>query len=143
MISKKCKYALRSILFLATESNEGHALKIKAISEKLDMPSPFLAKILQELVPKSIISSIKGPKGGFYISEDNASVSLIEIVKAIDGDAFFKSCGLGLSDCSDDEPCPLHHEFKIARDHLQRMFSDKTVADVATDIAAQEFILFR
>lgn len=143
MISKKCKYALRSILYLAVESSEEKKQNIKAISEALKMPAPFLAKILQELVPKQLISSIKGPKGGFFISDQNAKISLIQIIQAIDGDSFFRSCGLGLSDCSDEQPCPLHHEFKIARDHLQKMFSEKTIGDIAKDIKMQDYILAR
>lgn len=141
MISNKCKYALRAILFLAVESNETKKIRISELSEELKIPAPYLGKILQELVPKSIISSIKGPRGGFYLTEKNQQAPLIKIIEAIDGLAYFEKCGLGLEDCSDSHPCPIHEDFKISRDHLKTVFTNKTIRELASEITANELIL--
>lgn len=141
MISNKCKYALRAILFLAVESNETKKIRISELAEELKMPTPYLGKILQELVPKSIISSIKGPRGGFYLTEKNQQAPLIKIIEAIDGLAYFEKCGLGLEDCSDSHPCPIHEDFKISRDHLKTVFTNKTIRELASEIIANELIL--
>ena len=141
MISNKCKYALRAILFLAVESNETKKIRISELSEELKIPAPYLGKILQELVPKSIISSIKGPRGGFYLTKKNQQAPLIKIIEAIDGLAYFEKCGLGLEDCSDSHPCPIHEDFKKSRDHLKTVFTNKTIRELASEIIANELIL--
>ncbi len=143
MISNKCKYALRAILFLAVESNETKKIRISELAEELKIPAPYLGKILQELVPKSIISSIKGPRGGFYLTKKNQQAPLIKIIEAIDGLAYFEKCGLGLEDCSDSHPCPIHEDFKISRDHLKTVFTNKTIRELASEITANELILVR
>ena len=143
MISNKCKYALRAILFLAIESNETKKIRISELAEELKIPAPYLGKILQELVPKSIISSIKGPRGGFYLTKKNQQAPLIKIIEAIDGLAYFEKCGLGLEDCSDSHPCPIHEDFKISRDHLKTVFTNKTIRELASEITANELILVR
>lgn len=143
MISKKCKYALRAILFLATEGDADNKKGIREIANSLKMPSAFLGKILQELVPKNIISSVKGPNGGFYLTDKNLQTPVIKVIETIDGLGYFESCGLGLSECSERHPCPMHEDFKKARDHLREVFERKTALDLAEDIRSNDFSLVR
>lgn len=128
---------------MAIESNETKKIRISELAEELKIPAPYLGKILQELVPKSIISSIKGPRGGFYLTKKNQQAPLIKIIEAIDGLAYFEKCGLGLEDCSDSHPCPIHEDFKISRDHLKTVFTNKTIRELASEITANELILVR
>lgn len=100
----------------------------------LDIPVPFTVKILQELVRNGIVSSLKGPGGGFYLSEKNLNLPLIEIVKTIDGLSFFSSCGLGLSECSEEHPCPIHHTFKETRTRLLGLLSETKVRDLSKEL---------
>jgi len=143
MISKKCKYALRAVLHLAVSSSESKKIGVRELAKALKIPAPYLGKILQELVPRNIISSAKGPNGGFYLTGINLQAPLINIVDAVDGLAFFENCGLGIKECSDKHPCPIHNDFKIIRDHLKNVFSNKTIQDIATDIATHDLILVR
>ena len=143
MISKKCKYALRAVLFLAVESTMEKKLNIRDVAERLKMPMPYLGKILQELVRKNIISSIKGPNGGFYLTESNLQIPLIKVVEVMDGLSFFETCGLGLEECSEARPCPIHDEFKKAREHLKNTFQTKTIEEMSADIKANHVFLVR
>jgi len=143
MISKKCKYALRAVLHLAVESSQTNKMGIRVLAEELKIPAPYLGKILQDLVPRNIISSTKGPNGGFYLTEKNEEAPLINIIDAVDGLAFFENCGLGIKECSDMHPCPIHGDFKIVRDHLKTVFTNKTVKDLATEITLHNLILVR
>src|SRR5690606_7613794 len=102
------------------------------ICKSIGAPEHFTAKILQELSKRNIISSIKGPNGGFYI-EENKEITLIEIVLAIDGDKIFTSCGLGITECSNKKPCPIHYEFKKIRDSLKLMLETTSVSQVTRD----------
>ena len=143
MISKKCEYAMRAVLYLAVESHTENRKGAREIAEALKIPSPFLGKILQELVTKNIITSAKGPNGGFCLDTENLQTPILKIIETIDGPGFFESCGLGLSECSEKRPCPIHADFKKARDHLRGVFERKTVQDLAEEIKSHDFILVR
>ena len=143
MISKKCKYALRAILHLAVESSKQKKISIRDLARDLKIPTPYLGKILQELGPKNILTSTKGPNGGFHLTEKNLQTPLINIIKAIDGLSFFETCGLGLEECSDEHPCPIHQDFKISRNHLRNVFENKSVQELANEIKSKDLILVR
>src|SRR5437899_2015725 len=111
MFSKTCEYAIRAVLFIAQRSGEGTRVGIREIAKGIDSPEHFIAKILQDLSRKGLVQSQKGPNGGFYLDNSSLRYSLADIVKTIDGDRIFSGCALGLKQCSEAKPCPLHHEF--------------------------------
>jgi len=115
MFSKTCEYAIRAVIFIARKSSDGARVGIKEIANGIDSPEHFIAKILQELVRGGLVLSQKGPSGGFYLDGKTLSHSLADIVKAVDGDKLFTGCGLGLKECSESMPCPLHNDFKRIR----------------------------
>ncbi len=121
MFSKTCEYAIRAMLFVAQKTKEGDRIGIKEIAKGIDSPEHFIAKILQDLSRKGLLQSAKGPTGGFYLNDSSMKQSLADIVKAVDGDKIFQGCGLGLKQCSEALPCPIHHEFKRVRKQLFQM----------------------
>ncbi|MDB4297747.1 Rrf2 family transcriptional regulator [Flavobacteriaceae bacterium] len=134
MLSSACKYAIRAILFLAIHSNESNKIGVKKISEYLETPQPFLAKLLQQLSNHKLLLSTKGPKGGFYLTELELSKSLWKIIISIDGADKFQQCFLGLSKCNDKQPCPAHHMVKEFRTKLLVDFKEKTIKQLADEI---------
>jgi Rrf2 family protein len=118
MFSKACEYAIRAVLYIAIKSIDGSRLSIKEIAKEIDSPEPFTAKILQALSRERIISSVKGPNGGFYLAPKAKPIPLAAIVKAIDGDDVLHSCALGLKECSDKFPCPIHEDIKSYKTKL-------------------------
>ena len=141
MLTKTSEYALRSIVYVAMQAAEGKKIGIKEIAKELELPLHFIGKILQDLVRKAIIASVKGPNGGFYLSRPANEITIMEVVRVIDGVEAFKRCGLGLKHCSDTHPCPLHNDFKKYRDGLASLFSTKTIQDLVQDIQnGQSFI---
>lgn len=121
MFSKTCEYAIRAMIFIAQKSKDGSKVGIKEIASGIDSPEHFIAKILQELCRRKLLQSLKGPNGGFYLDGEAFKCSLADIVKVIDGDKLFIGCGLGLKQCSETHPCPMHHEFKSIRKNMQTM----------------------
>jgi len=130
MLSNTCKTALKAVIFLATKFESGHKTGIREIADYLGASEHTVGKMLQTLVKHGIINSFKGPTGGFYISEQQLQQPIITIVEAIDGKNSFRGCGLGLTRCSATHPCPIHHEYKEARDILERIFNDKKIIDL-------------
>jgi len=131
MFSKACEYGIRATLFIAQNSASNHRVSLKEISEKIDSPEAFTAKILQQLARNEIIVSYKGPNGGFQIDEARLeAIHLNEIVDAIDGDAIYRGCGLGLKECNANEPCPLHDQFMTIRNDLKQMLQSTTIGQL-------------
>lgn len=141
MLSNAGKYALNAVIYLATESSRDNRFRAKEIANAINVPLPFLAKLLQDLVRKNIISSVKGPGGGFYLSEENIKTSLLCIVAHIDGISKFENCVLGLADCSDTKPCPLHFAVQPFKRALYNELSTNTIESVAAKVKNGETFL--
>jgi len=134
MLSNACKYAIRSVLYLAIKTDEGHKVGVKKIADDLESPQPFLAKLLQQLNKGNLVSSTKGPNGGFYLSKKDKENAVWDIIKNIDGTSKFDDCFLGLSECSDDNPCPVHFIVSPFKQKLLNNFKDKTITQYVAEI---------
>lgn len=141
IFSKTCEYGLRAVFFIAQSSQENKRVGIKEIAESIHSPEAFLGKILQNLSRAGIIRSMKGPGGGFYLDSGDMSTPLSEVVKAIDGENLFVGCGMGLEFCSEQYPCPLHHEFKNIRNNLSEMLQKTTVGQFNDDLIKGKILL--
>jgi len=135
MLSNASKYAILSTLYLAEHSNEGRKISVKEIAENIDVPSPFLAKLFQQLVRGKIISSTKGPHGGFYLSEKNKNKNVLDIIDNIDGVNKLNGCFLGLNECDSANPCPVHFIVVPFKNNILAKFRDKTIMEFAQEIS--------
>ena len=143
MFSKTCEYALRAMMYVGQKSKDGAKVGIKEIAEGTDSPEYFIAKVLQGLTRKDLIRSQKGPSGGFYLDEKRMNCTLAEIVMAIDGDEVFKKCGLGLKECSEKMPCPIHHDFKKIKTALLNMLQSTRLDELNEQLEKKIFFLKR
>lgn len=143
MFSKTCEYAIRAMLFIAQKSKDGERVGIKEIAKGIDSPEHFVAKILQDLSRKNLVQSVKGPNGGFYHDKTSLKYSMADIVKIVDGDKIFEGCGLGLRQCSETHPCPIHHEFKKIRRDIKRMLENAKLGTFSEELEKQLTFLKR
>lgn len=135
MFSKSCEYGIKATLYIALNSFNGRRVSLTDISENINSPKAFTAKILQHLSRHGIIQSVKGPTGGFEIHlSEMSKIKLSSIVQAFDGDEIYNGCGLGLSECNDNKPCPVHSRFKKIREELKRMLETTSVFDLTTGL---------
>ncbi len=130
MFSKTCEYAIRALILIAHNSGKGRKVGVKEIAAGIDAPEYFIAKILNDLVRKNLLQSIKGPSGGFYLDKESLRNSLADIVRAVDGDKLFSGCGMGLDYCSAKKPCPLHNDFKKMRDQLSAILRKSILGQI-------------
>ena len=107
MLTKSVEYAIKSLVII---SRQEISIGVFDISDKLSIPKSYTSKILQILVKRGYISSQRGPNGGFLILDYNRSLK--DLIIDIDGDLKYDRCAMGLSQCSDENPCPLHEYFK-------------------------------
>jgi len=134
MLSNSCRYGIRAVIYLASQPESAGKTGIKKISSDLDLPTPFLAKILQQLAKQKILSSTKGPHGGFSILKDPQKITLYDIIKTIDGEEVFTNCIMHNGPCitvdNTKKPCPLHDDYSKARTDRINLFRGKTIYDL-------------
>ncbi len=133
MLSRASKYAILSVLFLCEHSSVDKKISVKVIAGSIDVPSPFLAKLFQQLVRGKIISSTKGPNGGFFLTEKNRHKNVLDIIENIDGLSKFNDCFLGLNKCDSKNPCPVHFIVEPFKNNLLGKFRDKTIQEFSIE----------
>lgn len=134
MISKSCKYAIRAAVYIASKEDSNTKLSVKEIAKGIEAPEAFTAKVLQALNKHRIVTSMKGPYGGFYSEKPQLKIPIIDIVNAIDGPYVFKECVLGLHQCSDSHPCPMHHQYAKTRGNMLKSFQETTINSLAKNL---------
>jgi len=133
MLSHTSKYAIRALIYLELYSNSEKKVGIKEISRELDIPSPFLGKILQVLVKQNFLNSTKGPNGGFYMKRPAMDITLMAVIDVIDGLASFETCVIRNSACDHDNPCSMHHKMAPLWDEMRRVFATESIADLVSE----------
>jgi len=135
MFSKATEYALRATIYIAQKSTEGEKIGIDEISKAIDSPKSFTAKILQALTKDNkIVSSVRGPNGGFFLSEKAKKLPVRSILEAMGEHDVYEKCVLGLKLCSETQPCPMHAQYKPIKQQLIKLFVKKTIKQLADDI---------
>lgn len=135
MFSKACQYGIKASVYIASQSALGIRTSLKDIAYNIDSPEAFTAKILHKLAKQHILSSLKGPTGGFEIPEGRAkSIKLSDIVSAIDGVSLYEGCALGFESCDARQPCPMHFKFVGIRDDLKIMLENTSLHELANGL---------
>lgn len=134
MLSNSSKYAIKAVLFLALNSSKNNKVMVKDIARPINVPQAYIAKLLQDLVKVHIISSERGPKGGFYLNEENKNQTILSIIAVINGKEQFNACLLSLEKCNEEKPCPLHNMLNPSRNQILNSLRSKTIKDVVKEV---------
>jgi Rrf2 family protein len=130
IFSKTCQAGLKSIAFLASIKNTAKKYSAKELAKAVEENDHTLGKVLQLLVKHEIISSLKGPNGGFFIEGKQRQIPVIRIVEVIDGKFAFNQCAMGFNKCSEKKPCAFHGEFKKSRKIIEVLLIEKKISDL-------------
>lgn len=135
MFSKSTEIALRAVIFIAQNSSKEKKISISKISSGINSPLPFTAKILQKLTTDNkIVSSSTGPNGGFFLTEKAKGLPIHVVLEAMESEKILDKCLLGLNQCSEENPCPMHNEYKQIKQKLKVLFKSKTIRDLINDM---------
>ncbi len=126
--SQASEYGFRALTHLAL--HPGEPIKANEIAGAAAVPPHFLAKILQQLARAGLLKSYRGPTGGFLLARAPEEITLLDIVDALEGITQYKRCAVGLAECSDEMPCPMHESWKALREQVLSYLRDRTVADL-------------
>jgi Rrf2 family transcriptional regulator, iron-sulfur cluster assembly transcription factor len=129
-LTKRGDYAVRAMLALARVSGNG-LLSARRIADAMDIPVRFLPQVLADLGRAGLIEAAAGRAGGYRLSRDPASVSLLEVIEAVEGDSRRRSCVLRAGPCGRDGFCDVHQVFFAGQEALRGTFAAATLADLA------------
>jgi Rrf2 family iron-sulfur cluster assembly transcriptional regulator len=139
MFSKATEYALRATIYIAKISTEEKKIGIAEIAKAIDSPQSFTAKILQSLAKDNrVVSSVRGPNGGFFLTANAKKLPVRAILKAMGEDEVLEKCVLGLKRCSEVQPCPMHEQYKSIKQQLIKLFTTKSIQQLANEIKEGE-----
>lgn len=129
--SKSAEYAIQAMIYLA-EQNDGELSMVSTIAEEYDIPRHFLAKLVQTLTRHHLIKSYRGRKGGVKLARPAESITLLQVVNAIEGPpAEFDMCVIGLDVCSDAACCPLHNQWKHIKEEVRAALDHQNLQELA------------
>lgn len=108
----------------------GDFVPIREISSGTGISPSFLTKILRVLNENGFIESSRGPNGGVMLRRHPKSITLKDIVVALDGPGLFENCVVGLPGCGQEKPCPLHDQWSVTRRCITDTFSTTSLAEL-------------
>jgi len=138
IFSRECEYAIQAVSYLARRP-DGVLTSIKELNLILKIPRHFLAKILQRLTRKKLLTSTKGPRGGFALSMPAKDITLFHIVEAVDGVDFVNKCVLGFPECSSKQPCAVHEQWGGIRETIYALLIGRNLSAVGAAMKKPEY----
>jgi len=127
-LSRPAEYALRAMTYIARMEPEKRILT-RDLAEAINVPAPFLSKIMRRLTAEGMLNAKKGHHGGFILAKPAAKVRFIDILRAVDFEPTADHCLFGLRNCDTDNPCPLHAEWSILKGQIEKWARSHTLDD--------------
>lgn len=133
LYSKGCEYVIRALIHVPTGDGSERFLA-KDLCEKVGIPESFTRKIFQTLVQEGFLEAIRGPGGGYVLARKPEEISLLALIKAVDGEDTFDHCVMGFPECGGENPCVLHPVWAEAKGQLLAALESRTLADLMTTL---------
>ncbi len=132
LYSHSSELAIRAALFLALQP-PGKLSTVEEIATGTQLPKSYLAKIIGKLACAGLVRAFRGPGGGIELGRAPEAISLLSVVRAMEGPAPPEWCVLGARACSDEKPCSLHHEWVPLRDKMHHLLDQTTLASLTRE----------
>lgn len=135
MISKKTKYAINALVYLAKENKGSEPIQISRIAESENIPRKFLEAILLDLRNAGILSSKKGKTGGYYLHKSPEEINIADVMRLFDGPiallpcvthTYYERC----EECKDEATCGIRSVFLDVRNETVNMLKNATLAEI-------------
>jgi len=130
--TKRADYGLMAMHYIAAHGDEG-AVSAKRIAEAFHIPPEIMAKILQRLAKSRLITSQNGPKGGYVLIRLPATITVGQVIRALEGPIEIVSCITDGDDCPKFSRCNLRRPVQKIQTSISRLLDTMTLADLAAD----------
>lgn len=128
-LSQTAGYAIHALSVVAR--GEGRHWLIREIARASGVPGAYLAKIINQLSRRGLVAAKRGVQGGIYLSRPPETITLLEVVEAIEGKQFMADCLLSMDNCDDPRVCPAHKVWERVREEIRAALRQITLAQVA------------
>jgi Rrf2 family protein len=132
-LSKKTDYALIAMKHLALNRDGAVSVSAREIAEQYDIPIELMAKVLQRLVRSGLLVSTQGTRGGYTLRRPAASISVSDVIQAIDGPFSVTACSTENSGCDQYSKCSVRDPLWQIRERIAAALATVSVAELATD----------
>ena len=131
-LSKKADYALIAMKHLAQHRGMP-STSAREIAEQYDIPIELMAKILQRLVRTGLLVSTQGTRGGYALSRSSVSISIADVIQAIDGPLTVTACSTEKVDCEQYGKCSIRDPLWQIKERIVEALGTVTIAEMAND----------
>ena len=136
-LSKKADYALMAVRHLALTSGPSSA-SAREIAEQYDIPIELMAKVLQRLVRAGLLLSTQGTRGGYTLSRPSVTISVADVIQAIDGPFTITACSTEKNDCEQYSKCSIRDPLWQIRERIAETLETVTIAEMAAESDAAQ-----
>ena len=133
-LSKKADYALIAMKHLAQKSAGAQSTSAREIAEQYDIPIELLAKVLQRLVRTKLLVSTQGTRGGYTLSRPSSSISVADVIQAIDGPFTVTACSTENHNCDQYTKCSIRDPLWQIRERIVGTLGTVSLAQMATEL---------
>src|ERR687895_2052136 len=131
-LSKKADYALIAMKHLATRTDAASA-SAREIAEQYDIPIELMAKVLQQLARRGLLTSHQGTRGGYRLARSSGAISVADIIQAIDGPLTVTACSTEAENCDQYNKCSVRDPLWRIKDRIVSALATCSLEEVAMD----------
>src|SRR5258705_1537632 len=131
-LSKKADYALMAMKHLAQNSTAA-STSAREIAEQYDIPIELMAKVLQRLVGIGLLAWTQGTRGGYTLGRSPATISVADVIEAIDGPFTVTACSTENNDCEQFSKCSIRDPLWQIRERIAAALGTVTIAEIAAE----------
>jgi FeS assembly SUF system regulator len=135
-LSKKADYALIAMKHLAQSAGGAQSTSAREIAEQYDIPIELMAKVLQRLVRTGLLASTQGTRGGYALGRTSSSITVAEVIQAIDGPVTVTACSTEKHDCEQYGKCSIRDPLWQIRERIVSALATVTIAEMANESIA-------
>lgn len=128
-VTRAADYAVRALIHLALGGDR--SVSQGALARAIEVPLPFLAKVLQRLASEGLVASVRGKRGGYHITERGCAASMLDVIEAINGPVLLNVCLGDAPACPRAAWCPAHVVWRNLASRFHEILSAATVAHLA------------
>jgi Rrf2 family protein len=129
-LTKRADYAIRVVLALA-DADGGDRLSVRTLASDRGIPVQVLPRVMTDLAAAGIVDGRTGRAGGYRLARPAAAISLLDVIRAVEGDQRRRRCVLRGSACGVSAPCVVHEVFATAQDALLGELDHASIASIA------------
>ncbi len=140
LFSRTSQYAAQALIYLATQRRDRFVLT-REIAAHLDIPSDYLGKIMGAMSRASLLTSVRGRKGGYALNEGAETTDMLQLLLLMEGSKYTQDCFLGLKTCGDETACPMHREWKPIKERIVALLREQNVGALADGVKRGDYRL--